>query len=370
MFRNNFFTFLSTLILVSCLSDPNIYSKNYIKTGKEYKYLESEYEEAKIPTVYLSPRSLIPSIQSASSTPLFFANVFCLNKTPEGYLISDDGGARLVHCDAQFKLKNIIGTQGNGPGEFRQPRYSVIENDKIFSSGTANKGFAVHNFNGKLLHNFKSKSPTFDPIISKFGVVDGKIYHSTPNSKVLIKAIDQKGEVVESFGSPLNYDAPHAYSSRGHILSTSKGDIIFVGENIPVIQRYSAQGKLLSSHNLIKHPYFKSFFQGVRERIRKSSRNDMSYLLVQDAQYVAGKLYLLLYRYNQDYQVSLNKLLVIKGLESGNLILEKEISLEVPKEHSPNVWFESFCVNPQKKEILSFESISSSFISYEYLVTR
>lgn len=366
MFRNNFFTLLSIIILAPFLSDLNIYSENPTKVDRQFVYPESEFETSQIPSVDLSPEKIIPSIPSTGSTPLFFANVFCLNTTPEGYLISDDGGARLVHCNARFQLKKIIGSRGDGPGEFRQPRYSVIENNKIFSSGTANKGFAVHDFKGKLLNNFKSNSPTFDPIISKFAVVDGKIYHSTPNSKKLIKAIDQQGEVVESFGALLDYDAPHSYSSRGHILSSTKGDIIFIGENIPVIQRYSSQGKLLSSHNLIKHPYFKPFFQGVRERIRKSSRNDMSYLLVQDAQYLAGKLYLLLYSYNQEFQVSLNKLLVIKGIASGNLILEKEISLEVPTEHTPNVWFESFCVNPQAEEILAFESISSSFITYPF----
>jgi hypothetical protein len=364
MFRSNFFTFLSTLILVSCLSDPSPYSKNYIKNDKEYQYLESEFNDGQTPKVDLFPKSIIPSIQSKNGEELFFSKVFCLNTTLEGYLISDDGGARLIHCDNQFKLKDIIGRRGDGPGEFRQPRYSMIEKDNIFSSGTANKGFAVHDFKGKLLHNFKSKSSTFDPIISKFCVVNGKVYHSTPNSEVLIKAMDQNGAITESFGSPLHYDAPHSYSSRGHILNTSKGEIIFVGEAIPVIQRYSTQGKLLSSHNLIKHPYFKSFFEGVKERIRKSARNDMSYLLVQDAQYVAGKLYLLLYSYNQNYEVSLNKLLVVAGIESGKLVLEQEISLKVPKEHSPNVWFESFCVNPQQEEILAFESISSSFISY------
>lgn len=366
MTGNKFFTFLSILILVSCLSDPDIYAKNYIKTDQEYEYLGSEHKKTKIPTIALSPKNIVPSIQSEGSRPLFFTNVFSLNLAPEGYLISDDGGARLVHCDAQFQLKKVIGSRGDGPGEFRQPRYSAIEQDRIYSSGTANKGFAVHNFNGKLLNNFKSNSPTFDPIISKFGVVNGKVYHSTPNSNVLIKAIDQQGEVVASFGTLLNYDAPHPYSSRGHILSTNKGDVVFIGESIPVIQRYSANGQLLSSHNLIKHPYFQPFFQGVRERIRKSSRNDMSYLLVQDAQYLAGKLYLLLYSYDQDFQISLNKLLVIKGIDSGSLILEKEISLEVPNTYSPNVWFESFCVNPQIEEILAFESISSSFITYPF----
>jgi hypothetical protein len=45
------------------------------------------------------------------------------------------------------------------------------------------------------------------------------------------------------------------------------------------------------------------------------------------------------------------------------LILEKEIILELPKTANHNAWFESFIVD--KSNMIAFESISGSFLSYE-----
>lgn len=372
---NNLFSLLILIPFISCLENENTnrYLENYTHAESEkinlFTYTESEHLKNKIPSVSLIPEKVYEYVENPDSpakSKIYFQNVFSISSIDKGYLVNDAAGGRILYCDKNFKLFNIIGRKGIGPGEFSQPRYSILEDGLVYSSGTSNRGFAVHDLNGRLITNFKSNAPDYNPILSKFTVFDAQIFHSTPNSKSLINAIDTLGNVINSFGNKISGFSKENKKvlNGGHLVKNDNNSFYFIAENAPIIQKYSKSGQLTTTHNLIDHPYFETFFKGVQERQRISKRNDMEYLLSQDVQLYNNKLYILMYAYDTDFKISLQKVLVINLNNDKNLILEKEIVLNLPETADHPAWFESISVSDSK--IIAFESISGNFLEYSF----
>ena len=357
-----------TVLLSSCYAEGNT-KVNYTKEGIEYYYSSHEHFSNKVPQTVLSPQKIHRELkQYKGDEKYYITDVFSIQPLGDGYLISDDLGGRVFQLNNQFQVLNIIGNKGDGPGEFAQARYSIASNGKYYTSGTSNKGFAVHNKNGLLVADFKVADNVFNPTISKFAVINDNIVHSTPRSEEQIQIVSTDGVVQKKFGNQLENtikNNPIKFNNRGHILKTEKDELLFVSETLPVIQKYSAEGKLIASHNLIEHPHFQDFYTGVQERIRKSQRNDMDYLLVQDVVYQKNNLFMLVYWYDKQFNVSCNKVLQISGVDNNSLVLEQEITLSVPKTLSDISWFESLYVTEDLKRLIAFESISSSIILYQ-----
>lgn len=367
------FSFIFFITLLSCLNNnyPEKYIKNYslksIDGKNEYTYYESEHLDKQIPSLSLKPLKIYEYIDSQNnsySSKIYFQNVFSILSLQDGYLINDDAGGRIIHTDVNFKLINIIGNKGIGPGEFSQPRYSIYDNGLLYSSGTSNRGFAVHDLNGKLITNFKPISQDYIPILTKFTVLNNHIFQSTPHSNNIITSIDTTGNIANSFGDKISgYSQPDKkVLNGGHLIKNDNNSFYFIGENAPIIQLYTKSGNLLASHNLIDHPYFESFFKGVQNRHQKSQRNDIEYLLTQDVQLYNKKLYLLTYAYDAEFNISLQKVLVVKFESDENIILEKEIVLSLPESSDHPAWFESLSISSSK--IVAFESISGTFLEY------
>lgn len=368
-FRSFLFVFIA-VFLIHCKADENIPSKfikNYTVSQTEAlpvtNYLNWEYQDGAIPTNSLKPLKVVDRIE-ANGKVVYFSHLFSMISTPEGYLFSDDSGGKLVHSDKNFSLIKNIGTAGPGPGEFIQPRFSFVDNEEnnIWTSGTSNKGFAIHNWDGELLTNFKPQTETFNPIISKFLIKDTKLYYSTPRSEGPITVLSKNGQPTLTFGQSLSKYAKkdQVIKKRGHLVPYNENSFLFVGENGPVFQRYSYAGELIEEHNWMDHPYFKSFFNGTKLRRQAEGNSNTVYLLFQDVTVMKDQssVLALAYDYDTEGQVSCNS--IIKFVSAGNKFFIEKVSLLKSPTPGENTWYESIEIDEENNRFLAFDYLSSA----------
>jgi hypothetical protein len=366
------FLFIGFFTYAACeKNSEHKYIKNYIpfddkNKSKAFYYTAWEYESEALPKTTLTPIARHDRL-TINGTSHFFSHINSIIKIPEGYLIADRIGKKVIHCDYDFKVVKVIGKAGEGPGEFQSPRIVKKEGNLVYTVGTANRGFAVHSMSGGLVHSFKPQTGVYNPIISQFAVQDEKIVISSPNEDKPITILNTKGEKVKSFGKSMaNYVKPDKFfRNRGHILNYTNDAFLFVGLDSPVIQEYDYDGELLAEHSFVDHPYFESFFNGVNLRKRKSnnSSSNTTYILSQDACFSGGKLYLLTYTYSKEADVSLHNILVLKKI-NGRFVIEKTLELTYPDLGVESPWFEAFCIDHENQKIIAFDNTSSAFLTF------
>lgn len=351
----------------SCKTDKGI-SQNFVKNYSEInstgsiisEYDKWEYEEGAILPIQLYPIQKIEKIGEGGSA-VYFSHVFSIISTPTSYLLSDDTGGKLVMSDKNFSLKKIIGKKGTGPGEFYQPRTSFLTGNKIWTSGTANRGFAIHSSEGQMITNFKPQLKNFNPVLTKFLVYNSQLYFSTPKENHPITILDDKGNKVAGFGSSYTKYATEEkqFDTRGHLIPFDQSSFLMVGESGPVIQRYTYDGKLLEEHVFVDHPYFKSFFEGVKQRREASKNPNMSFLLFQDIVVRSNQaIYLLTYDYDKEGQVSCQTILKMIRFKD-HFFIDKIIKLS-DTSPSTTLWYESITIDEENKLLLAYDYVSSS----------
>lgn len=279
-----------SILLLNCVADeavPSKFVKNYSITHSEgnsiVDYLSWEHEDGALQPQNIQPIKVVESISNENQS-IYFANLFCIISTSDGYLFTNDAG-NLVVSDKDFVLKKIIGKRGDGPGEFAQPVSSFITADgNIWTHGTSNRGFAVHSMDGQLLNNFTSKAELYSPSTTNFLVKDSKVYYSLIHSEYPITVLDDEGTPVKEFGEPINKFAKEGkeFEKFGYFLPYDQTSFLFIGACGPVIQRYTYDGELLETHNWVGHPHFESFFKGTEIRAKRDSKYNMMYMLFQN----------------------------------------------------------------------------------------
>jgi len=160
---------------------------------------------------------------------------------------------RLVKFSPEGIFMKYIGQRGEGPGEFLFPQIRIDSNDIMYVLDTPLRRVSLFDSDGLYLSSF-----TYDgPRVSGFSVnSNGRIALMQPQiDKPLIFIYDTDGSVIDSigftksFGTDLNPvptpDATYAYN-RGMIRFNSRGELVIIYVQRPVMQRYSQDGHLLT----------------------------------------------------------------------------------------------------------------------------
>jgi len=179
--------------------------------------------------------------------------------TPFGDLILvDTDNYRLIRFTPQGEFIEIIGREGSGPGEFRQPiqigffpgsdtlwvmdqmlnrmqQFKVIQNQTQYLDSTQLMGYRPS------LHMDMKDNRCFVRFLPFNG---RRIYEITLT-----------GDVVRSFGEiiepPYEVFSENEYNN-GFIYIGQNEEVLFIGANMPLYERWSSQGELLVS---MQFPY-------------------------------------------------------------------------------------------------------------------
>ena len=202
----------------------------------------------------------------------------------------DSDGNRLVMDLASFEihvydaggmLRNSFGQEGDGPGEFRQPRNLMIgENDTLYVNDNSRRSLLVYTKTGdyEWSHAYDLAYPQVDGGFTSFFLMPGENGYPAviikseeseefPNGYSTVKLTDKNGSIISGTGVAFDRGEMLTIETSGNIimfgLSEVAGSQITAAKNDtyyqawtadPVIYHYNNDGELLSTIELDGYP--------------------------------------------------------------------------------------------------------------------
>jgi hypothetical protein len=178
------------------------------------------------------------------------ARFMCIDDN-ENIYVADSKANRILKFD--FEGNNIfkIGQPGQGPGEFKNPRYIFSDNkDNIYVENNGNGRIDLFNKDGKY-----NKSAKIFKYYSCYACdSNGRIYANYMNSKLdeenLIEILNNDGSLEQAFGNRIKFK----YNTRTHnevLISIEDKYLYLLWKNFNVLRKYSMKGELLKEYKIL-----------------------------------------------------------------------------------------------------------------------
>jgi DNA-binding beta-propeller fold protein YncE len=195
------------------------------------------------------------------------------------YLLTDSKGNRVFIVKDNMEVEREFGRIGSGPGRLLNPGYIDVARDgTIYVQDSGNERIVKFNPAGDYLAEF--------PVTEYEGMAVGpenEVYLGQPKEDHLITAYSSSGKKLRSFGQLKKYSEIHGaeFAEKDALyktainqvrLSTDKDGNIFVSFMLmPLIQKYSPQGKLLFEQKL-EAPEIDQLMQDIQKKKYLSSK--------------------------------------------------------------------------------------------------
>lgn len=170
-------------------------------------------------------------------------------------IVSDRGNSHVVRFTTDGELVEIIGREGAGPGEFRDPGSLEIQTEEDI--------LWVTDRTLRRINRYRLSEQTSE-FLNSFPVPVGSIVHPellTINDShsywasgvaigCRIAHINDTAEILKAFGdlfSSTRYSGSMRNYSEGVVTLSPNGNVLFIGWHQPVIERWTATGELLST---------------------------------------------------------------------------------------------------------------------------
>jgi len=207
-------------------------------------------------------------------------------------LVMDLAGFHIHVYDSEGILQNSFGREGDGPGEFRQPRNLMIgENDTLYINDNSRRSLLVYAKTGEYewRHAYDLAYPQIDGGFTSFFLMPGEsgypvvISYSEntdefPNGYSTVKLTDKNGRIIkdtevrfargemltiESGGNQIMFGLSEVANSQ--ITAANEGTYFQAWTADPVIYHYSNSGELLKTIELNGYPIRETSSQDISE---------------------------------------------------------------------------------------------------------
>lgn len=156
------------------------------------------------------------------------------------YLLGSDG--QVYVYDSQHKLIRTIPTYVKAPVSI-----AVDSEGRFYVSDAGDNQVKIFNSQGKIVKTFATHPPNSISLLS-----NGNVVVASPFNGFLLHVYDSSGRELRSFGKIKQFDSgsvsQNNFLNRGKVLIDSLDTIYYMYEfaPIPIIQRFTQKGKLLS----------------------------------------------------------------------------------------------------------------------------
>lgn len=153
----------------------------------------------------------------------------------------------LFSSSGQFLKK--IGRSGQGPGEFLQPYNLMMNKNYIAVQEVGNMRIQFLDPDGLYKKSFKIFHGYYSMVINDKGLIIGIPVVRLPDDD-LIEVLSQKGEVIASFGKPLDFKLSFRSLNNASLALTRNEEILLAFKFFPIIRKYSLKGELLAEFKI------------------------------------------------------------------------------------------------------------------------
>jgi peptidylamidoglycolate lyase len=148
------------------------------------------------------------------------------------FFVSDGyGNSRVLHFEADGKLRKTWGTKGTGPGEFDLPHgIAIDERDRVLVADRSNARVQVFDQSGRFLDQWQG-AKLGRPYAAAVGqknrvfIADGGDQPETPPDRGGVAVVDTDGQLILRFGRFGNYDGQFRLA---HDVAVAKDGAVYV----------------------------------------------------------------------------------------------------------------------------------------------
>jgi len=287
---------------------------------------------------------------SRLSDASFISDVRSIDFRSHHYFLTDYYRNEIIVLNEKLELQNLLGSGGEGPGEFQGVSSITVSDDIIY----------VINDGKQTIEVFKDMKhqETINPqmILSlgtplRFGVSNGNFYISNPESTKSISQISPSSEII-SFGEIHEFPSlkETLIKNYEHVLLHPKG-VITVSDNLPFVKFYNSNRELVSMLDYSTIPIVREHMN----TLKLNPSNDNSYyILASDAYLSNNKLYVML-TLQRDNGPESNKVLEIGVNNNRDLDILRVLDLG-------DGWYTTICVNDNS--LLSFDRTRGNIVKF------
>jgi DNA-binding beta-propeller fold protein YncE len=198
--------------------------------------------------------------------------------------VADMKRNEVIKMGDSFDIAQIFARKGQGPGEVLGPSGIRIVGDRIFIADAGNMRIQVLDMEGKYLRSFKVQ---MFPTVS-FAVDSQKqIYISMPSSGRIVSVFDEKGKLIESFGSTL---PGTPIQNHVHLEIDESDNIYVIFHSRPIIRKYDRERRLIWERDISDIPHVRRRLNAIEKDERKAGAHSLVFL----TSYFDGQIYLLI----------------------------------------------------------------------------
>lgn len=257
----------------------------------------------------------------------------------------------IIRLNEKLEYKTKLGRPGRGPLEISSPSFGFIANDQLFIKDGGNSKivtFSIANNIAQQQYKFKYRGSGI------FFVKDHNItFNYRTDSNPIVQFDYRNQTATNEFGI-----MPEKSLNRPtrHLLELKDGFFSIYGENKPIIEYYSYDGKLIEQFDFSDLEIFKErlLINTTNFKIKMKGNGPMPTAyknIVWDVHFANDKLYLLVVSKKNETEVKSNNLLIMKW-KNQQLVPSELITL--PEKG----WYSRFCLMGQKDHILAFDQLN------------
>lgn len=209
--------------------------------------------------------------------------------------IADSKGCKIIEIDNNGKYIREMSKKGQGPGEMQYP--SEIFSDKkgqIYLYDGKNSRITIFDKDIEYINSFKIFKPYSSYHVNTKGLIYLNYTGRIKENNDLIEIINNRGELISSFGSKILYGANNSLhmreSNQAIIAIDEKDDVYLLWRNINIFRKYTSLGELIYEGKINSKKHDELSNKNIETL--KNNKEDLRLLYVnQDFCYDNGKFY-------------------------------------------------------------------------------
>lgn len=231
----------------------------------------SKKEPGTFNDLIITPYQIVDQVNDS----IFFGFIADIAADDSVILFLDHSNKRLITCDHQFNLIQVIGRSGKGPGELQYPSEVSIKNGFYFVRD--NLEIKKYSRDGTFTGSVETKTN----LAATFSIDDQENYYLYAGAYgyLPIIVIDKNNNLINSLGVkfqvPGNERQQVWFQSRS-LFVTSDNQLLSVGTIYPSVELYDLKGELLHSQQL-DEPIIAERYKKIVENLVKEP-NGIGYL--------------------------------------------------------------------------------------------
>ena len=167
------------------------------------------------------------------------------------YYITDTKAHAVVIFDSSGRYLNRFGQLGQGPGDLSMPMSIFIFENLLVVNEPGNRRLHYFNFEGKsqkISRLFKSYSSLV--LMHDGRKIGAPSFFDKKGETMLVEILSPEGKIINTFGTPIEFKWSQYIMNERRLYLNTNNEILLVFRQLPILQKYSLDGRLLKETRL------------------------------------------------------------------------------------------------------------------------